>query len=382
MLRHHEAVTICYPPQNNEFWQRWSVVLGREIKTGLLLSNNPLFLGDVKNLERWIFGNSSLAQRGSREFEFISFSQDQSKERWSLILTKAWQLILVSSDSEGMALFSFAPPPISLVLNVLLEASPDARLKQRLQSFPLQLPDYKEIANLMGGLFSVIHPVEVPIPELEDIDILQSMIHEVRTPLTTIRTIVHSLLRRSDLSPLVRQRVEQIDREAKEQIDRLNLIFQVVENSRPLLTESVTLQDLLVDLLPQWQWQTARRNLLLEYTPSVLELPPVVTNLELLQQLLNGLVHQLSRLLPSGSKIALGVYPAGNFVKLEIITSGQGSHPLKPIGRWLLLQPETGVISLNLVVTKALFQSLGGKFTMKTIAGGEVLTVFLPVLPS
>lgn len=381
LLHSHDAVTVCYPQPNYHFWQRWSVVLGRKIKSGLLLSNHLLFLQDVKHLERWIFSNVNLVHHQKEGFEFVPFTKDQNKERWSLIFTHDWQLLLVSSNLEGQGLFSFAPSAIQVMMDHLLESVTDHRLLERLKSFPLKMPDYQDMAGLMGGFLSVTHPVEVTIPPLEDMDVLQSMIHEVRTPLTTIRTLIHSLLRRSDLTPIVRQRVEQIDREATAQIDRLNLIFQIVEQAHPLAKESLSLQDMLVSLLPQWQWQTERRNLLLAYHPFVGELPPIISNSELLHQLLNGLTDRLFRLLPPQSKIELGTYWVGNFVKLEIIASGGSFHPLRPVGRWLLFQPETGVISLSLVVTKALFQSLGGKFTLKTTPNGEVLTVFLPVLP-
>ena len=56
--------------------------------------------------------------------------------------------------------------------------------------------------------------------------------HEVRTPLATIRTLIRSLLRRRDLTALVRQRLEQIDGECSEQIDRFGLIFLAAELQR------------------------------------------------------------------------------------------------------------------------------------------------------
>ena len=46
-----------------------------------------------------------------------------------------------------------------------------------------------------------------------ELALLEALTHEVRTPLATIRTLIRSLLRRQDLSSLVRQRLEQIDGE-------------------------------------------------------------------------------------------------------------------------------------------------------------------------
>jgi signal transduction histidine kinase len=45
-----------------------------------------------------------------------------------------------------------------------------------------------------------------------------------------------------------------------------------------------------------------------------------------------------------------------------------------------MFQPETGNLSLNMNVTKNLFQALGGKFVVRQKPEeGEVLTIFLPL---
>jgi signal transduction histidine kinase len=48
-----------------------------------------------------------------------------------------------------------------------------------------------------------------------------------------------------------------------------------------------------------------------------------------------------------------------------------------------MFQPETGCLSLNLEVTKNLFQALGGKLTVRQRSKqGEELTIFLPIKSS
>jgi signal transduction histidine kinase len=45
-----------------------------------------------------------------------------------------------------------------------------------------------------------------------------------------------------------------------------------------------------------------------------------------------------------------------------------------------MFQPETGSLSLNLNVTKHLFQALGGKLIVRQRPqAGEVMTIFLPL---
>jgi len=53
---------------------------------------------------------------------------------------------------------------------------------------------------------------------------------------------------------------------------------------------------------------------------------------------------------------------------------------LRSLGQLLMFQPETGTLSLNLAVTKSLFQALGGKLIVRDRPQqGEVMTVFLPL---
>jgi signal transduction histidine kinase len=45
-----------------------------------------------------------------------------------------------------------------------------------------------------------------------------------------------------------------------------------------------------------------------------------------------------------------------------------------------MFQPETGNLSLNLAVTKNLFQAMGGKMTVRQRSEqDEVFTIFLPI---
>jgi len=62
-----------------------------------------------------------------------------------------------------------------------------------------------------------------------DVELLQAFAHEVRTPLTTIRTLTRLLLKRRDLATDVSKRLEIIDHECTEQIDRMELLFRAAE---------------------------------------------------------------------------------------------------------------------------------------------------------
>jgi hypothetical protein len=126
----------------------------------------------------------------------------------------------------------------------------------------------------------------------------------------------------------------------------------------------------------------------------------------MLNQVLTGLIERFTHSLMAGSHLQLGVTLAGHQLKLQFKASPQqestssstssqtspcryGFAPnmtmnprtnFKSIGQMLMVQPETGNLSLNLSATKNLFQALGGKLIVKQRPQqGEVLTIFLPL---
>jgi signal transduction histidine kinase len=227
-----------------------------------------------------------------------------------------------------------------------------------------------------------------------ELALLEALTHEVRTPLATIRTLIRSLLRRSDLPPVVRQRLEQIDGECSEQIDRFGLIFLAAELQRqpgrgqPLEASELArtdLSQLLRHLEGIWQRQLHRRDLKL--TLSIAEdLPPVLSDPVRLETMLGGLMDRFSRSLPAGSHVRLRLLPAGQRLKLQLSSdspqSTQAVSSLEPpaegarVGPVLSWNPTTGSLNLSRQATQLLFHRLGGRFTER---GGTSLTVFFPL---
>ena len=236
-------------------------------------------------------------------------------------------------------------------------------------------------------------------PESFDAELLQAIAHEINTPLTTIRTLTRLLLKRKDLSPDVLKRLTIIDQECTEQIDRFNLIFRAVELEKATHTRPVTplapisLTQLFQRHVPRWEQLALQRNLSLNVRLPQ-KLPMVVTDPTMLDQVLTGLIDRITQTLPPNSHIQISVTLAGHQLKLQfqsqmedVGVSHNGSTaayqavtPLKALGQLLMFQPETGNLSLNLAVTKNLFQALGGKLIVRQRPQqGEVLTIFLPL---
>jgi signal transduction histidine kinase len=169
----------------------------------------------------------------------------------------------------------------------------------------------------------------------------------------------------------------------------MELIFRAAElESTPPAAKSVQLipfplEEVFEQSIPRWQKQAERRNVELDVILPK-QLPKVVSDPTMLDCALTGLMESCTRSLPHGGHIRVRVSTAGNQLKLQVLSQCTAStNPLKSLGQLLMFQPETGCLSLNLNVTKNIFQALGGKLTIRQRPQqGEELTIFLPIKTS
>ncbi len=350
--------------------------------------------------------------------ELPLFPQDPlSQEQFCLILTKQFGLLmLIGEDEQGLPSFQFSFDPavvhegwLTLRSRLALTYVPQLPELDRLVSqFEVPEPNYRLVMEFSRHLLKNLP--ELPVPEMkpravfsstktvlnhgeplinhhsEDIELLQALTHEIRTPLTSIRTMTRLLLRRKELGIEVIQRLNAIDRECTEQINRMELIFRATELETTSVQEKsvqlvpISLEQVFGNSIPRWQNQAQRHNVELAVDLPK-KLPQVVSNHVMLDQVLTGLIEKFVRSLASGGAIRLKVSTAGHQLKVQFHTQSiYQINPLKALGDLLMFQPETGCLSLNLDVTKNLFQALGGKLTVRQRSQQEeVLTIFLPL---
>ncbi|WNZ26397.1 HAMP domain-containing histidine kinase [Leptolyngbya sp. NK1-12] len=373
-------------------------------------------------------------------------------EQFCLALTPEFSLVMTLGETaahQPAFLFSFDPDVVwqvwrSLQARLQLTAPPLAAAVDRMvKQFTPVVPDYRIVTQfsrlmlanlpepfeLVGkravSQATVVEPVMPTAPatppstpavstQMEnaaesvqstpsncvDAELLQALAHEVRTPLTTIRTLTRLLLKRKDLNPDVLKRLEVIDRECTEQIDRFNLIFRAVELETTQTKQAlmplapISLTQVIQQNLARWQQQASQYSHKLDILLPQ-KLPMVVTDPVMLDQALTGLIDRITHRLPPGSHIQVQVALAGHQLKLQFLSQPQSASTTLPkdskakmgfapavrsIGQLLMFQPETGSLSLSLAVTKNLFQALGGKMTVREHPqAGEVLTIFLPL---
>ncbi|ERN42704.1 signal transduction histidine kinase [Rubidibacter lacunae KORDI 51-2] len=305
--------------------------------------------------------------------------------------------------------FSFAPEAARVAWANLqprvAAACPEraAALSAAWAAQPQPQPDYRLVTQFARRILQAL-PSDDAVPERptmpatsRELELLQAFTHEVRTPLATIRILARSALKRAELDAGIAKRLQAIDRECTAQIERMELIFQVMEldskshrdRSRPAKVRlaPVALERVLQQSIPHWQQQARRRNVALSVAlPETL--PAVVSDPALLDRILTGLMDCFTSGIPIGAQVQVRVTTAGDRLKLQVrakggcmlARTGEAQPSPKLLGRVLLLRPETGGLSLNLDATKHLFQIIGGKLTVRHHPdAGEVLTIFLPL---
>ena len=344
-----------------------------------------------------------------------------ANEQFCFVLTANFGLILLlGKDLEGNPKFHFSFDPITLgrvwdtLRSRLVVAKYHhlAELDRLIEHFAPPIPNYHLVTSFSRRLLYHIPDLDrvasnsrqveaVVASELEEgafqnnsttslveMELLQALTHEVRTPLTTIRTLTKLLLKRKqDFKPNVIERLQTIDRECTEQIERMELIFRAAElESTPPSAKSVELvafplEQVFQQNIPRWQEKAKRRNVELDFIlpPS---LPKIVSDPCMLDTVLTGLMESCTRSLPTGGHIDVKVSTAGNQLKLQVLSqaSNTDNNPFKSLGQLLSFQPATGCLSLNLDATKNIFQALGGKLTVRQRQKqGKELTIFLPL---
>tara|TARA_Y100000589_G_scaffold222792_1_gene210309 strand:- start:142 stop:1509 length:1368 start_codon:yes stop_codon:yes gene_type:complete len=225
------------------------------------------------------------------------------------------------------------------------------------------------------------------ILQISEAKLLEAISHEVRTPLTTIKTLISSTLRKYEMDQTIRSRLKEIDNECSEQIDRFGLIFNAAElvNSQSSPSQqltSINLGGILNKLSPNWINQLRRRGIIFKLDiPD--ELPDVLSNSEKLELMLSGLIDKNTRGLKEGSMLTLELRPAGQKLKLQFIVQTQHTDKREnnkldgsDIGPVLNWNPQTGSLQLSQSATQKLLASLGGRVTRRKDSG---LTVFFPI---
>ncbi len=384
-----------------EFWfkalaslEQFLIEVGDVSPKGFIFTNSTAALFARFGLSAWFFTSSSallFPPKFSPAPHVVKLDKINAFAAASFLVVVTNRVSAVFFSNQSSFLFSLHPEPVNVALEILkplISSSNQLEIfNQNRRNLPLALPTYAIMSKFALTLLTQSLPRELAIPEFSEVETIKAIAHEVKTPLTTIRTLVQSLLRRQDLISEVRNRLEKIDFECQDQISRFNLIFEIARlDQQIIITKSTDLAKILRENLHIWQTQAQRRQLNL--TMQILEpIPTINSNEELLTQLINSALDRIIRSLPANSHICLNMTISGSYIKLRFESEPQFEGNIlihEAVGQWLMLQPETGILSLSLTISKLLFRLIGGKLIIKTHPtassfDGEIMNIFLPI---
>ncbi len=347
------------------------------------------------------------------KFRRLNLRKEDGNDPFLMIIAKEIQIAIAIEGKPGERNLIMRSDPESLtdVLNLLDQRLNLEKLEQakeirdsladlgQLKSnedvgkvfWPLIASRLAEISQSLNIQAFKYHekPEYLDIHKTKEIPLLEALTHEIKTPLSTIRTLIRSLLRRNDCSKVVVSRLKEIDVECTEQIDRFGLIFNAVELERNQTKksnlESIDLGNILEILFPAWEKQLHRRGLKLnlDITP---DLPSVLSDPERLELMLGGLIDRNTRGIEPGGVLLLELRPAGHRLKLKISSDLSHSNYRvedhendisnnSDLGTVLSWNPNTGSLQLTQAATKRLLESLGGRLTRSRDKG---ITIFFP----
>ncbi len=337
------------------------------------------------NLALWTFTTRAnlLFPAGASQWEVVALPHP-CEDFW-LVLTEQFNLVAVLAPDEELCLLSWHPRALGVALPVLaswLGANQRQKFWQVVHQYPLTLPSYKWLLRFNAIALQQLGNAPPPQSGQSDWQPIQAIAHEVKTTLATILTLSKSLLKRKDIAPDISDRLQLIEQECHRQITRFELVLQAVHlqaNWHTLPRQTVAIASLLQRNLSTWQAQAIQRQITLTVNP-LPDLPPIHTNPQLLEQVINGLVDHLTRTSPLQSQIFLELSVAGNYLKWQFQVDAEHSQNIsQPVGDWLIFCPDTGVVSLSIPTVKSLLQVLGGRLTVRSSLVGVHFTLFLPL---
>jgi two-component system phosphate regulon sensor histidine kinase PhoR len=213
-------------------------------------------------------------------------------------------------------------------------------------------------------------------------EFVANLVHELKTPITSLRLTAESLL--SDPPPKDRHRF------AERLVKEADLLSKIIDNLRQLgeiEARTMAVETSPFDLAELVQESVTRLGLDRPVNADIPSNLSVTTDRPKLVQALDNLLDNAAKFSPPGSAIDVTAQVAGEEVRLSVRDRGPGISPehwSRVFERFYKVDRarprEAGGFGLGLAITKHLVQVLGGRIWTETARdGGQVFTIALPI---
>ncbi len=255
----------------------------------------------------------------------------------------------------------------------------------------VHLTSLRDVGENLSGTVIALHD----ITEQEKLDSMRrdfvaNVSHEIKTPLTTVKSYVETLLdgaiqREELVRPFLQVVLTETDRIARLVRDLLQLsqldYEEVRWRKRPL-----SLGDLLHQALQRWLVEAEKQALKLTLCLPP-DLPPVLADKDRLEQVVENLLSNAVKFTPAGGSISLGAQAQDGYIRTTITDTGIGI-PLEDQGRIFerfyrvdkARSRSLGGTGLGLSIAQELIRAMGGEIELESTPGeGTRVSFLLPV---
>jgi len=212
-------------------------------------------------------------------------------------------------------------------------------------------------------------------------EFVANLVHELKTPITSLRLTAESLL--SDPPPKDRHRF------AERLVKEADLLSKIIDNLRQLgeiEARTMAVEPSQFDLGELVQESVTRLGIDRPVNTDIPASLMVTSDRPKLVQALDNLLDNAAKFSPPGSAIDVSALVAGDEVRLSVRDRGPGISPehwSRVFERFYKVDRarprEAGGFGLGLAITKHLVQVLGGRIWTETARdGGQVFTIALP----
>jgi len=232
--------------------------------------------------------------------------------------------------------------------------------------------------------------LEIKRQSEERIEFIDSLVHEVKTPLTAIlaSSELMAVELSSDPSPLS-ELAENLDSSAQNLNRRVSELmdFAKLQDNRLVLDPQPTdVNEVIKQVTKQISTMLQNKGQNLSFKLPV-SLPQVEADPERVAQILLNLLTNASKFSPANTNISLQVYPMGAFLMLKVVDTAlpinpeEAEHLFSPYYRSKQVKHIKG-LGLGLTICKQLVELQGGKIWVHSQDEGNTFGFSLPLLNS
>ncbi len=202
--------------------------------------------------------------------------------------------------------------------------------------------------------------------------------HELKTPLTVLKTLTPALSRlpelpaqtRAEITDAIEQNLARLELLITELLESSRLEAKAVALRRRSINLANRLQRVLDSLAPLLERK--RQHVELKCEP---DLPPVWADGRRLEQILSNLLHNATKFAPTGSTIEVELTTAGEFVQVAVVDAGPGVPPqerARIFDKFYIAAEDKALagVGLGLFICRELVQLHGGQIWLEERPGG------------